>query len=194
MVSVGPGMHVLDMEATMTRRIGLTALGAAVDALRVAAARSLHRSEINPSVTQDPDWDTRETEQLARRACYDCHSNEVDVPWYGTIAPVAWVVRHHVDEGRGALEPLRAGSVPRRKPTRRARSCSKGEMPPRYYLLLHSEARLTDAERRTLAAGLDATLGGEDHERGVRSSAHTASVAPTTTRRNEHGEDDDSDD
>jgi hypothetical protein len=31
-------------------------------------------------------------------------------------------------------------------------------MPPRSYLLLHPEARLTDAEREQLARGLDATL------------------------------------
>ena len=33
-------------------------------------------------------------------------------------------------------------------------------MPPRSYLLMHPEARLTAAERDQLARGLDATLGG----------------------------------
>jgi hypothetical protein len=32
------------------------------------------------------------------------------------------------------------------------------EMPPRSYLLMHPRARLTNAERGQLAAGLDATL------------------------------------
>jgi hypothetical protein len=32
-------------------------------------------------------------------------------------------------------------------------------MPPRSYTLMHPEARLTAAEKATLAQGLDATLG-----------------------------------
>jgi hypothetical protein len=32
------------------------------------------------------------------------------------------------------------------------------EMPPRSYLLMHPEARLSDAERQQLASGLDATF------------------------------------
>ncbi len=57
----------------------------------------------NPPVVQGPAWDSPETEALARRACFDCHSNEVRVPWYGKVAPSAWIVRNHVDEGRAAL-------------------------------------------------------------------------------------------
>ncbi len=114
----------------------------------------------NPPVLEAPTWDSPQTEALARRACFDCHSNEVKTPWYGNIAPVAWVVRHHVDEGR---EYLNFSEMNRPQPEAHeaGEEVVEGEMPPKYYTLLHPEARLTDAEWHTLAAGLDATLGGE---------------------------------
>ena len=57
----------------------------------------------NPPVTGEPAWDSPTTEALARKACFDCHSNQVRVPWYGHIAPASWLVTQHVNEGRGIL-------------------------------------------------------------------------------------------
>jgi hypothetical protein len=51
----------------------------------------------DPVVFADP-----QAEAIARRACYDCHSNETVWPWYANVAPVSWYVVHHVDEGREA--------------------------------------------------------------------------------------------
>ncbi|MCB9664468.1 MAG: heme-binding domain-containing protein [Alphaproteobacteria bacterium] len=148
----------------MTRRL--------VSRLAVAAATVFALAQLvpyrvqNPPVVEEVRWDSPRTAELARRACFDCHSHEVVVPWYGHVAPVAWVVRHHVDEGRAALdfsdvahlgeEAHEAGEV-----------VAEGEMPPAYYTALHPEARLTDAEKRALIDGLDATLraaGGGSHE------------------------------
>ena len=41
----------------------------------------------NPPDTNVIQWDSPETEALARAACFDCHSNETHYPWYSTIAP-----------------------------------------------------------------------------------------------------------
>ncbi len=54
----------------------------------------------NPPVDQEPLWDSVRTAELVKVACYDCHSNEVVVPWYGKVAPVSWLVKHDIDEGR----------------------------------------------------------------------------------------------
>jgi len=37
---------------------------------------------------------------ILKRACYDCHSNEVNLPWYSKVAPISWTVSRHVDLGR----------------------------------------------------------------------------------------------
>jgi len=47
----------------------------------------------NPPVTGEPKWDSPQTRELAKRACFDCHSNETDWPWYSNIAPVSWLIQ-----------------------------------------------------------------------------------------------------
>ena len=73
---------------------------------------------------------------------------------------MAWVLRRHVDEGR---EYLNFSEMDRPQPEAHesAEELLEGEMPPQYYRLFHASAVLTDAETMQLAAGLDATLGGE---------------------------------
>ena len=116
------------------------------------------RDHTNPPVAAEPRWDRPATRDLAHRACFDCHSNQTRWPWYSQVAPVSWLVQHDVDEGRedlnfsdwhrGYEEAGEAGETVR-----------DGDMPPRYYVWMHPEARLDATQRSQLAAGLDATLG-----------------------------------
>lgn len=113
------------------------------------------RNHTNPPVVQEPNWDSPRTRELAKRACFDCHSNESTWPWYSNIAPVSWLVQHDVDEGRRALN-FSDWSTSRR--TREmGRVVSEGEMPPATYLLTHPQAKLSTSERQELASGLTAT-------------------------------------
>ena len=95
--------------------------------------------------------------ELAVRACFDCHSNQTRWPWYSHVAPMSWLVQDHVDEGRRELNfsDWNRGSS---EADEAAETVRDREMPPQSYLLLHPEARLTDAEREQLARGLDASL------------------------------------
>jgi mono/diheme cytochrome c family protein len=120
----------------------------------------------NPPGRVEPVWDAAETRALAARACFDCHSNETVWPWYSHVAPLAWLVRDHVEEGRAHLN-LSAWDQPQEDAGEAAEVVQEGEMPPAYYLRLHPEARLTGAERAALVAGLRASLGGEGRARGA---------------------------
>lgn len=123
------------------------------------------RAHANPPVTQEPAWANDETRDLMVRACFGCHSNEVDYPAYASIAPISWVVQSHVDEGR---EKVNYSEFDRRQ--RDAHETleviAEGSMPPHYYTLfgLHPEAQLTEAEFSTLIAGIKATPGLTDHD------------------------------
>ncbi|NJP05162.1 MAG: heme-binding domain-containing protein [Chloroflexaceae bacterium] len=125
--------------------------------------------QTNPPVVQEPAWDSPETRVLAQRACFDCHSNEVNWPLYSKIAPISWSVTNHVVEGRQALNfsdwnnyGEDAGEI--------AEVIRSGEMPLSDYLMMHPEADLTPAEKEQLIAGMQATPpgsnsgGGEDRE------------------------------
>jgi hypothetical protein len=118
------------------------------------------RDHTNPSVLQEPAWDSGETRALAVRACYDCHSNETAWPWYSNIAPVSWLVQRDVDEGRRRLNFSEWGTR-RERADEAAEVVQEGEMPPFYYLPLHPEARLSSQEKAALVRGLRATLGGD---------------------------------
>jgi len=120
------------------------------------------RSHTNPAVGKAPAWDGPRTLALAKRACFDCHSNETTWPWYSHVAPVSWLVQDHVDEGREHLNFSEFGKH-QDDAYEAAEEVAEGEMPPWDYLLTHPEARLSDVEKRELIAGLKATFGGDEH-------------------------------
>jgi len=111
----------------------------------------------NPPVRNEPKWDSPRTRQLAVAACFDCHSNEVQTPWYGKVAPVSWLVTNHVNDGRAALNFSEWNG---RGGGDASETIREGSMPPSYFTWfgLHSNAKLTKAERDELARGLDASL------------------------------------
>jgi hypothetical protein len=115
------------------------------------------RDHTNPPVVQEPKWDSPTTREHAKRACFDCHSNETVWPWYSNIAPVSWLVAHDTYEGRDNLNfsDYQPGDV---EFDRLARQVSEGEMPPPQYTLIHQGGRLTDAERQQLLQGLQNSL------------------------------------
>jgi mono/diheme cytochrome c family protein len=119
------------------------------------------RDHDNPPIVAEPAWDTPTTRDLARRACFDCHSNETLWPWYSNIAPLSWLIQRDVDEGRDELNWSEWG--PDDEGDEGAETVLEGSMPPDAYSLLHPEARLTDQEIDALVAGLVATFGSDDN-------------------------------
>lgn len=107
------------------------------------------------AVVAEPKWPSAETRALAKRACFDCHSNETTWPWYARVAPVSWLVQRDVDEGREELNysEWRGATKASKKSGEEMR---EGEMPPWFYVVLHPEARLTPAEKEALARDLSA--------------------------------------
>ncbi len=127
--------------------IGMIALVALMQLVPVWAWQT------NPPVVTDVAWTTPEAASIARRACYDCHSNETVWPWYSRIAPVSWLVTYDVRKGRDELN----FSLPLREPAELAGEIAEvlreGEMPPQPYLMLHPEARLSAQEMHILITG-----------------------------------------
>lgn len=116
----------------------------------------------NPAVVREPAWDSPRTRALFFEACRDCHSNETTWPWYSGIAPVSWLVRYDVDEGREHFNVSEWGR-PHNEGDEAAEILEQGEMPPWFYLPAHPEARLTEAEKAELIDGLERTFGSEHH-------------------------------
>jgi hypothetical protein len=120
-------------------------------------------SYTNPPVVSEPNWDTPQTRALAQRACFDCHSNETNWPWYTHIAPVSWLTARDVNEGRAHLNfstwgQATSGRGRRTNAREIVRSVQDGSMPPAIYLPLHPTAQLTAEEQQQLVAGFMATF------------------------------------
>jgi hypothetical protein len=142
------------------------------------------------------EWSSPQAEQLAKRACYDCHSNQTRWPWYSAIAPASWRVQSHVQEGREALNftAFDAGNEEVREAAGEAsETLSKGEMPPSDYLLLHPEARLTEAEKATLTRALDVTFAAYAERGGRREGGRPGLTAGNAREEEERDEAEDDD-
>jgi hypothetical protein len=142
-----------------TRILFFCTLGV-VGFLVLAQAVPYGRSHSNPAVTKEPAWDSPRTRELARRACFDCHSNETAWPWYSNVAPESWLIQRDVDSGRSTLnfsewdtpQDTSAGDI--------VEAVNGGGMPPWFYTILHSKSGLSKAEKQELVAGLQRTFQG----------------------------------
>lgn len=113
------------------------------------------RSHTNPPIVQEPDWDSSQTKELARQACFDCHSNETQWPWYASVAPASWLLQRDVDEAR---QWMNFSDWQGMKADFMIKAIEDGRMPPLQYKLLHPDARLTEAEKSQLIEGIKNTL------------------------------------
>jgi hypothetical protein len=111
-------------------------------------------SHPNPPVTQDAPWPSEQARQLATAACYDCHSNESEWPVYSYVAPMSWLVRNDVENGRDKLN-FSTWDRDASEAKDAAETVQDGSMPPRQYALVHPDARLSAAEKATLVAALE---------------------------------------
>jgi cytochrome c551/c552 len=107
-------------------------------------------------------WDSPQTQALWTRTCADCHSNDTRWPWYGTIAPSSWLLTAHVNAGRQEINVSQLDKMPAFRKANLANDMAQqirsGNMPPSDYLIMHPEARLSDAEKQQLIQGLQKTF------------------------------------
>jgi len=91
---------------------------------------------------------------LMKIACYDCHSDSTRYPWYNHITPVNWWLKDHIDEGKRHINYSHyvEGSYKRKIKhlDETAEQVEKHEMPIGSYLWIHTDARLTDAQRKLI--------------------------------------------
>lgn len=99
---------------------------------------------------------------IFKRACYDCHSNQTDWPWYSRVAPVSWFVSQHVNDGREWLNfSAWKGYDAVKKAKSRIeiyRSISHA-MPLGSYVRLHPDAKLNSEDKAAIRAWTGVTPG-----------------------------------
>ena len=138
----------------------IAAVGVVVIGFGLMQAVPYGRDHANPPVTGEPTWSSDATRALMVRACYQCHSSEVQYPAYASIAPTSWAVQRHIDEARGAINYSQFATDPGQA-DETIQVIRDGSMPPAYFTRfgINPGAKLTDAERDALIAGLEKTPG-----------------------------------
>lgn len=91
---------------------------------------------------------------ILQNACYDCHSNNTNYPWYSNIQPMAWMMKRHIDNGKEKLNFSEFANCSSRKQISKlkeiANQIKDDEMPLSSYKLMHSKATLTKVEKDLL--------------------------------------------
>jgi len=91
-----------------------------------------------------------------KEACYDCHSNQTEYPWYTKVQPIGWWLKGHIKGARKHLNFSEFGTYSNKKAKHKFEEAveytEKGWMPIGSFKLTHPEARLTDLERATMVA------------------------------------------
>ena len=98
---------------------------------------------------------------VLRESCYDCHSNSTRYPWYAEVMPAGWWLDGHIQDAKRQLNfsEFAAGSLRRQyhKLEEIAEQVGEGEMPLPSYLILHSGAALSGAEKDMLLGWAEAS-------------------------------------
>ena len=92
-------------------------------------------------------------EALIRASCFDCHSQEVNYPWYAYVAPTSWLVSRDVRIGRSQLDFSNWDQLEIKDKLKLAGEIGEEvdmeTMPMAIYVLMHREVDL-DRETRDL--------------------------------------------
>jgi Haem-binding domain/Cytochrome P460 len=124
------------------------------------AIQFLRPNLTNPPVTADLDAPP-EVRQILHNSCYNCHSNETNLPWFDKIAPAYWVVAHDVRQARMRLNFSEIGKLPpaqqRALLFEAVNQIQLGAMPLKSYTLIHPNAKVSADDLETLKHYLNPT-------------------------------------
>jgi hypothetical protein len=94
---------------------------------------------------------SEEISTMLKTSCYSCHSNETVYPWYSYVAPSSWLVAKDVREGREELNFSIWQEYDMMDKLKVlddiAIEVKEGRMPMGIYTLIHTHAKLDDAQR-----------------------------------------------
>ncbi len=86
-----------------------------------------------------------------KAACYDCHSNNTNYPWYATIQPMGWQLDKHIRNGKADLNFSEFASYSLRRQISKLKaienSIKDSIMPLSSYTMMHKNANLSKEDK-----------------------------------------------
>ena len=98
----------------------------------------------------------KEIEGLLKNTCYDCHSNKTVYPWYSRVAPISYLVKYKIKEGREHLNFSEWESLSKLEKVEKLddiiEEVEEGKMPLNIYLITHPRAQLSIEEQGKISS------------------------------------------
>lgn len=98
---------------------------------------------------------TLPVQEILKKSCYDCHSNNTVYPWYASIQPVSLWLGNHIKDGKAELNFSDFGKYSLRRQYRKLGEINaqvkEDEMPLKSYTLIHRNAILSKEDKLILA-------------------------------------------
>ena len=117
------------------------------------ASQLVRPALVNPPVVAELNLPA-DVKQIFTTSCYNCHSNQTRLSWFDKIVPAYWLVTKDVRDARQHLNfsemQLVQGSAQQDLLFEIENHIQSGVMPPRSYLLLHPEAKVTPEKLQIL--------------------------------------------
>lgn len=96
---------------------------------------------------------------IFKKSCNDCHSNNTVYPWYSNLQPVAWWLENHVNDGKRHFNFSEFASYTQKKQHHKLEEfiemVKEEEMPFNSYTWLHKEAILSTEEKLAISSWAD---------------------------------------
>jgi len=95
-----------------------------------------------------------DVQTILQTACYDCHSNNTNYPWYSGVQPMAWMMRRHITNGKEGLNFSEFGNYAARRQISKLKAIANqikdDEMPLSSYKMMHKNARMNAVKKKLL--------------------------------------------
>lgn len=93
---------------------------------------------------------------LFKRACFDCHSDTPEYPWYHSIPGIKQLMDNHIAEGVRHLDlskdyPFKGSKKGLKHDLEETwETIEEGEMAPLYYRIMHSHGRYSEEDKQII--------------------------------------------
>jgi hypothetical protein len=128
-------------------RISLIVLVVIIIALQFVPIKVPENSPVTENDLIAGGYASEGIQKILKTSCYDCHSNQVQFPWYSRVAPVSWLLANDIEEGRRNLNFSEWKKYSKRNMIGKLEDIqdevTSGAMPLGKYTLIHRDAKLS---------------------------------------------------
>lgn len=97
-----------------------------------------------------------------KTACFDCHSNNTNYPWYANVQPVAWWLQAHINDGKRHLNFSEFASYKLKRQHKKleeiGEAVTEGWMPLDSYTWMHKNAKLSTEQKSAIKKWVDESM------------------------------------